>query len=306
MRIEDTDKNREVKGSDQKIVDILKWAGIKIDEGVGAHPADLAQGGSGPFGPYYQSRRLKIYQKWVHSLLESKNAYHCFCSPARLRDLRKSQARSKGGNTKYDRLCLGLTEEEVQQKIDAGENYTVRMLVPEGTTVFNDIIHGKVSVNNSQLDDQIILKSDKYPTYHLANIVDDYLMGISHVIRGVEWLPSTPKHILLYNMLDIQPPAFAHIPLLVNTRGAKLSKRHGDISVQSYIDKGYLPEGLINGLALLGWTPPSHDDPNILNSNLKIFEESEILTMEDLEAYFSILKVGRSPCKFDEEKFKFL
>ena len=202
-------------------------------------------------------------------------------------------------------MCLGLTEEEVQEKIDAGVPYTIRMLVPEGITAFNDLIHGRVQVNNSTLDDQILLKSDGYPTYHLANIVDDYLMGISHVIRGEEWLASTPKHILLYNMLEIQPPTFSHIPLLVSKAGAKLSKRHGDISVENYKEKGYLPEALMNGLAILGWSPPSHDDPDIIGSNLKIFEESEILEMEDLEAFFNILKIGKSPCKFDEEKFKF-
>ncbi|CAI2361875.1 unnamed protein product [Moneuplotes crassus] len=305
LRIEDTDKNREVEGADQRIVDVLKWAGLTWDEGVGATKNDLKEGGTGPFGPYYQSQRLQTYKKWVNTLVENKQAYYCFCTAERLKGLRKLQQRSKGGHTKYDRHCLGLTEEEVQQKIDAGEPYTIRMLVPEGTTSFNDMIHGQVTMNNRQLDDQILLKSDGFPTYHLANIVDDYLMGISHVIRGEEWLPSTPKHILLYNMLDIEPPVYAHIPLLVNNNGAKLSKRHGDISVDSFKEKGYLPQALINGLALLGWNPPSHDDPNILYSNLKVFEESEILTMEDLEAYFSLLKIGKSPCKFDIDKFKF-
>lgn len=169
------------------------------------------------------------------------------------------------------------------------------MLVPEGSTSFTDLIHGKVTFKNSQLDDQILLKSDGYPTYHLANIVDDYLMGISHVIRGEEWLPSTPKHVLLYNMLNIEPPSFAHIPLLVNMQGQKLSKRHGDISVESFKQQGYLPEAINNGLALLGWNPPSHSDPNVLAGDLKDFLESEILEMDDLEAFFDILKIGKSP-----------
>lgn len=179
------------------------------------------------------------------------------------------------------------------------------MLIPEGSTTFQDMIHGKVTFPNTQIDDQILMKSDGYPTYHLANVVDDYLMGISHVIRGEEWLPSTPKHILLYNMLSISPPTFAHVPLLVNMSGAKLSKRHGDVSVQSFKQQGYLPEAVVNGLALLGWTPPSHDDTNIVAGTLRGFLESEVLTMEDLEAYFDILKIGKSPCKFDIEKFKY-
>ena len=306
LRIEDTDKTREVPGSDRRIVEILKWAGLKWDEGVGVREmTETDDGSQGDFGPYYQSKRLDIYKKWVHTLLENKQAYHCFCTTDRLKELKKSQSRSKGENTKYDRLCLGLTEEEVQEKIDAGVPYTIRMLVPEGLTTFKDMIHGKVTFNNTQMDDQILLKSDGFPTYHLANIVDDFTMGISHVIRGEEWLPSTPKHILLYNMLGIDPPTYAHIPLLVNQSGAKLSKRHGDISVESYRNRGYLPEAMLNGLALLGWNPPSHEDPNIISSNLKVFMESEILTIEDLEAYFNILKIGKSPCKFDEEKFKF-
>lgn len=243
--------------------------------------------------------------KWVDALLENKHAYHCFCTTDRLKELKKLQSKSKGNKTKYDRHCLGLTEEEVQEKINAGESYTIRMLVPEGTTSFKDMIHGNVNFNNNLIDDQILMKSDGYPTYHLANIVDDYLMGISHVIRGEEWLPSTPKHIMLYNMLNITPPTFAHIPLLVNMSGAKLSKRHGDISVDSFKAQGFLPEAIINGLALLGWSPPSHDEIDILSSNLKTFLESEVLTMEDLEAFFNILKIGKSPCKFDIEKFKF-
>lgn len=295
LRIEDTDKSREVPGAGERIVDVLKWAGIKWTEGVGVKENDHKNGGTGPLGPYIQSHRLEKYQKWANALVENKQAYHCFCSSDRLKDLKKLQRSTKGDKTKYDRLCLGLSEEEVQQKIDAGEQYTIRMLVPEGETSFIDLIHGKVTINNSQLDDQILLKSDGFPTYHLANIVDDYLMGISHVIRGEEWLPSTPKHIMLYDMLNVDPPVYAHIPLLINNSGAKLSKRHGDISIESYKQKGYLPEALINGLALLGWSPPSHSEINVVGSNLKVFEESEVLTMEDLESFFDIFKIGKAP-----------
>jgi len=305
LRIEDTDKKREVEGADQKIVDVMRWAGLNWDEGVGAkyNGTNFEQGGE--FGPYYQSQRLGTYKKWAETLVESKHAYHCFWSSDRLKELKKSQQKSKGSWTKYDRLCLGLTEDEVQQKINAGEKYVIRMLIPEGKTTFKDIIHGNMSFNNTQLDDQVLLKSDGYPTYHLANIVDDFLMGISHVIRGEEWLPSTPKHIILYNMLNLNPPTFAHIPLIVNNKGAKLSKRHGDTSVESFREKGYLPETILNSLALLGWSPPSHEDIGAMTGDLKNFLESEILSLKDLEAYFDILKITKSPSKFDIEKFKF-
>lgn len=307
LRIEDTDKTREVEGADQRIVDILSWAGLEWQEGVGSiYHKQSNNDEMGPYHPYYQSQRLETYKKWADALVENGHAYHCFCSSERLHELKKSQSKAKGNKTMYDRLCLGLTDEEVEAKKAAGEPYTIRMLIPEGTTVFKDLIHGKVTFNNNLIDDQILLKSDGYPTYHLANIVDDFTMGISHVIRGEEWLPSTPKHLILYNMMNIDPPIYAHIPLLVNNKGQKLSKRHGDITVQSFRDKGYLPETMINGLAILGWNPPSYEDPDILGGNLKQFMESEVLNMKDLEAYFDILKIGKSPCKFEEEKFKYL
>lgn len=201
----------------------------------------------------------------------------------------------------YDRHCLGLSESEVQEKIESGIPYTIRMLVPDPGSALAQ----KVG-NLKQMDDQVLLKSDGYPTYHMANIVDDYTMKISHVIRGQEWLPSTPKHLLLYHMLDIDPPEFIHIPLLINDKGAKLSKRHGDFSVESFIKRGYLPEALINGVSLLGWNPPSYEDPIYLGGNIKQFLESEIMFMDDLEEYFDLNKIGKAPCKFEESKFVFL
>jgi glutamyl/glutaminyl-tRNA synthetase len=174
----------------------------------------------------------------------------------------------------------------------------------EHLSKFANEFKGTIS-SNHQLDDQILLKSDGYPTYHLANIVDDYTMKISHVIRGNEWLPSTPKHLLLYHMLDITPPEYIHIPLIVNSKGAKLSKRHGDVSVDGYIQNGYLPESVANGLALLGWSPPMHSDMEVLSGSIKKFMESEVLNMADLEAYFDLSKIGKAPCRFDEEKFKY-
>lgn len=182
------------------------------------------------------------------------------------------------------------------------------MLVPDNLKTFLNVEgpNSKIELPSShQLDDQILFKSDGYPTYHLANIVDDYEMRISHVIRGKEWLPSTPKHLLLYKMLDIAPPEFVHIPLIVNQKGAKLSKRHGDVTVQSYIDKGYHPEALVNGLALLGWTPPMVDQLDPMTTSIKSIMETEVMRMDDLEAYFDLKKIGKAPVKFDEEKFRY-
>ena len=165
------------------------------------------------------------------------------------------------------------------------------------------MIQSDITINNNQLDDQVLLKSDGYPTYHLANVVDDYMMKISHVIRGSEWLNSTPKHILLFRMLDIEPPKYAHVPLLVNSKGAKLSKRHGDVTVKSYINKGYLPEAMINGLALLGWNPPHYGDTNALLGSVEEFMDRDIMLLDDLD--FDLKHVGRAPCRFSEDKFKY-
>ena len=206
----------------------------------------------------------------------------------------------------YDRLCLGLSENEIKERINAGMPYTIRMLVPEGITTFKDMIHGKVVFNNNLIDDQVLMKSDGFPTYHFANIVDDYKMGISHVIRGVEWLPSTPKHVLLYKMFDLEPPTFAHIPLLIHKSGAKLSKRHGDMSVQSYKERGFLPESIINGLALLGWSPQGNEDSTGESQSLESSLESKTLSIKELESLFNLIKIGKSPCKFEETNFKHL
>ena len=207
--------------------------------------------------------------------------------------------------TKYDRKCLSLTEDEVQERLSKRESSAIRMLVPEGVTSFQDLVFGRVSFDNKTLDDQVLMKSDGFPTYHFANVVDDYTMRISHVIRGQEWLPSTPKHLLLYKMLEIEPPLFAHLPLLVDMQGRKLSKRFGDVSVSSFREKGFLPEAIVNGVSLLGWTPPSHDDPRNVEKMGRDFARTETMTMEDLQTFFQIQKVSKAPAKFDEVKFRF-
>ena len=181
------------------------------------------------------------------------------------------------------------------------------MLIPNGKTEFKDLVHGKVIFDNDTVDDQVIMKSDGFPTYHFANVVDDYLMRITHVIRGEEWLPSTPKHILLYKMFGIEPPVFAHLPLLLNMKGQKLSKRQREVSVDDYQNKGYLPEALLNGLALLGWNPPHREDPAFLSeTNMTSLLKHEVLTMEELEILFNIEKIGKSGVKFEEKKLEFL
>ena len=320
LRIEDTDKKREVEGAGEQIQKVLEWAGIKVDEGPGSEAEKnylrnkqidsnskiSEKMRMGPYPPYIQSQRLHIYAKFVKTLLENKNAYHCFCNSDRLKQMRLEQAGSKHAKTKYDRLCLGLSDEEVEERIANGEPYVIRMLIPGGETEFEDIVHGKITFNNDTVDDQVIMKSDGFPTYHFANVVDDYLMRITHVIRGEEWLPSTPKHVLLYKMFEMDLPKFAHLPLLLNSKGQKLSKRHGDVSVIDYKNKGYLPQALLNGLALLGWNPPHREDPNVLAEDLEQFLKHEVMTMNDLETLFDINKIGKSGVKFDERKLEYL
>lgn len=318
LRVEDTDKAREVEGSIAGIVDCLNWAGLEFDEGPGSktHSENLQKMKfgeeviqkylEGSFAPYKQSERLHIYKKFCDTLIENGHAYHCFCTAERLKEMRAQQGRQKHAKTKYDRLCHGLSESEVRERVESGEPYVIRMFVPRGKTEFRDLIHGKVIFDNDIIDDQVLMKADGYPTYHFANVVDDYLMRITHVIRGEEWLPSTPKHLILYKMFEIDPPEFAHLPLLLNLNGQKLSKRHGDVSVHEYRDRGYLPEALLNGLALLGWNPPNREDPNVLSQDLTSIERSDMLHMSEMEALFNIKKVGKSGVKFDERKLEFL
>ncbi len=282
LRIEDTDRARIVEGATNNLIETLHWAGIDYDEG----PIK-----GGPFGPYVQSERLEIYRKHVTDLLSQGQSYRCFCTPERLEEMRKQQEKMHI-SPKYDRKCLRLTSKEINDNLSAGKSYVVRMKVPETSTIkFHDIVRGDVEFAGNQLDDQVLMKSDGYPTYHLANVVDDHLMQISHVIRGEEWLSSTPKHVLLYSYFGWVLPAFAHLPLLLNPDRSKLSKRQGDVAVEDYRSKGYLKEALINFIVLLGWNPGT---------------EQEFFYMEDLIQQFSLGQVNKSGAVFNVEKLDWL
>lgn len=263
LRIEDTDRRRFVPESISAIYEILEWLGLECDESpvVG-----------GDYGPYVQSQRLEIYQKYVKQLVENGNAYFCFCTPERLEGLRK-QAELAKKPVVYDRLCFNLSKTEVRKRIASGKTHVVRMKIPSvGKTEWTDLIHGQISFENSLLDDAIILKADGYPTYHLAVVVDDHLMKITHVLRGDEWISSTPKHLLLYKFLGFNPPKFGHFPLILGPDKTKLSKRHGAMSVIDYKNLGYLPEAIINFLALLGWSPKTDQEIFSINELVEAFD----------------------------------
>lgn len=281
IRIEDTDRERYVEGAVENLIKTLKWAGLEYNEGP-----DIG----GPHGPYIQSQRLELYREYAQKLIQNHHAYYCFCTKERLENMRKSQEAKKLA-PKYDRYCLNLSKEEIEKNIHQSVSHVIRQKIPEKTIHFRDIVRGELTFEASTLDDQILLKSDGYPTYHLANVVDDHLMEVTHVIRGEEWLPSTPKHILLYEACEWTPPQFAHLPLLLNPDKTKLSKRQGDVAVEDYIQKGYLKEALLNFVALLGWHPT---------------EDEEILSMEDLLRKFSLEKVQKGGAIFNREKLDWL
>lgn len=306
LRIEDTDQNRYVPGAEQYIIESLEWCGITYDEGVGKE---------GPHSPYRQSERKDLYKQYVDQLVEEGKAYYAFDTPEDL-EVMRDRLKSKGVATpQYDYLSRGemnnslvMSPDEVKQKLESGDQYVIRVLIPENKDIIvNDLIRGEVVVHSSRLDDKVLFKSDGMPTYHLANIVDDHLMEITHVIRGEEWLPSAPLHVLLYEYFGWDAPDFAHLPLLLKPDGnGKLSKRDGDrlgfpvfplrwqdpnsgeIS-SGYRESGYLPHAFVNMLALLGWNPGT---------------EQEIFTMEELIEAFSLDRVGKSGSKFDPEKAK--
>jgi len=282
LRIEDTDRTRYVEGAIENLIETLEWCGLEYDEG----PIK-----GGPYGPYIQSERLDIYKHHVQILIDKKKAYYCFCEPQRIEELRRSQEK-QNLQTKYDKHCLHLSESEITTKLKSGSKFVVRLNVePNQIIVVDDIIRGSVQFDSNLLDDQILLKSDGYPTYHLANVVDDHLMQISHVIRGEEWLPSTPKHVLLYDSFGWQKPIFAHLPLLLNPDKSKLSKRQGDVAVEDYRAKGYLKEALINFVALLGWNPGT---------------EQEYFTLDELKKQFSLEAINKSGAVFNVEKLNWL
>lgn len=283
LRIEDTDRNRYVEGAVENLLEALKWSGLIYDEGP-----DIG----GDVGPYIQSQRLDIYQKYANELIENGNAYYCFCTQERLQALREEQEKQKLPQLKYDKHCLKLTKAEIESNIAAKIPYTIRLnVVGNKHIVFDDIIRNRVEFDSSNIDDQVLIKSDGYPTYHLANIVDDYLMGITHVIRGEEWLSSTPKHVLLYDALGWRRPIFAHLPLLLNPDKSKLSKRQGDVAVEDYRDKGYLRDALINFVALLGWNAG---------------DDKEFYKIDELIEAFSLERVNKSGAVFDLQKLNWL
>lgn len=306
LRIEDTDQNRYVPGAEEYIIASLAWAGIVIDEGVSK---------GGPYAPYRQSERKQLYKQYADKLVEEGNAYYAFDSAEELEAMRerlKAQGSSDQQYSSATRMSmknsLTLGESEVQQKLQSGESYVIRLKVPANEEIkLVDLIRGEVLVNSSQVDDKVLMKSDGMPTYHLANVVDDYLMKISHVIRGEEWLPSAPLHKLLYQFLgwEKEMPQFAHLPLLLKADGnGKLSKRDADKAgfpifplnwtdpntgepSAGFRENGYLPEALLNFLALLGWNPGT---------------EQELFSMKELTAAFTLERIGKAGAKFDIHK----
>ena len=247
LRIEDTDQTRSTPESEAAILRSLAWLGLDWDEGPDK---------GGPFGPYRQSERSDIYREHAERLIASGGAYRCFCTAERLTEVRARQRAAKQ-NMRYDGHCKALSAEEVQARVDAGEPYVVRLDMPQdGVTVIPDLLRGEIPYNNDQMDDQVLMKSDGFPTYHLANVVDDHLMGISHVIRAEEWIPSTPKHLRLYELFGWAPPVFVHLPLLRNQDRSKISKRKNPTSLDYYERAGFLPEAMLNFLGLMGYSMP--------------------------------------------------
>lgn len=282
LRIEDTDRNRYIPGAIENLISTLKWAEIDYDEGP-----DIG----GENGPYLQSERLDIYKEHADILIKNKKAYYCFCSAERLASLREEQQK-QNIQTKYDKHCLNLSDETISQNLSKGLPHVVRLNVEPGKIIkFRDHIREEVEFSSEVVDDQVLIKSDKYPTYHLANVVDDHLMKITHVIRGEEWLSSTPKHIILYEAFGWEIPVFAHLPLLLNADRSKLSKRQGDVAVEDYRNKGYLKEALINFVALLGWTAG---------------DDKEYYDIDELISKFSLDRVNKSGAVFNIEKLNWL
>ena len=284
LRIEDTDRTRYIEGSTENLISILNWCNLEYDEGP-----FLDQNGKiyqeGDFGPYIQSQRVEIYKKYAEDLLKKGFAYRCFCDPKRLEELRKTQLLNKQPPM-YDRFCRNISQKESDER-SKSEPYTIRLKMPDEEIVFYDIIRGEVKFDGKLIDDQILLKSDGFPTYHLANVVDDHLMKITHVIRGEEWLSSTPKHLILYNYFGWEIPKFAHLSLLLNPDRSKLSKRSGDVSVEDFKNEGYLPQAIINYLALLGWSTE---------------DSQQFFTKQELIEKFSLDRCSQSPAVFDRQK----
>jgi len=283
LRIEDTDRERFSETAAHAILDAMKWLNLPPDEGPEI---------GGPFGPYVQSERLAIYREYAEKLVEAEYAYYCFCTKERLAEMRKVQEAEKK-SVMYDRYCLcSMTELERRQKLHDGVPHVIRMKMPdEGNTSWIDLVRGEVSFENALIDDQVLMKADGYPTYHLANVVDDHLMRITHVIRAEDWVSSTPKHLVLFGMFGWEPPYYAHLPLLRNPDRSKISKRYGHTSLHWYRDEGILPRALLNFLALQGWSHP---------------EEKEIFDLPEMIEKFSFDRFNTSGPVFDLEKLRWM
>jgi glutamyl-tRNA synthetase len=307
LRIEDTDQKRFVEGALESLIKVLDWADLKYDEGVFQTVAVKDDGISlvesksypgilevGEYGPYIQSEKLEVYKKYAEELVAKGYAYYCFCEPERLEEMRREQTALKQAPI-YDRYCLTkMSADEINEKLKEKCAHTIRLKIPGDETIeFEDMVRGKVKFETNLVDDTVLLKSDGFPTYHLANVIDDHDMQITHVIRGEEWLSSVPKHLLLYQYFGWEAPRFAHLPLLLNSDRSKLSKRQGDVAVEDYIKKGYLKEAIINFVAFLGWNPGKG-------------ETQEIFTLEELSDKFDFSHVHKGGAVFDLKKLDWI
>ena len=280
LRIEDTDQNRKVEGAIDFIYNTLKLCNMDIDEGPN---------NAGKYGPYIQSERLDIYKKYAEWLVKEGHAYYCFCTEETLEEMRKI-CDARKVPFMYDGRCSNLSKEEIEEKIKNGEKYVIRQKMPKyGYSIVHDVVYGDVKVENKILEDQILLKSDGYPTYNFANVVDDHLMGITHVIRGNEYLAQTPKYNLLYEAFGWEAPTYIHVPMVLGSDGNKLSKRNGDASFMDLYNEGYLPSAIVNYLVLLGWSPK---------------ENQELFTMDELIKAFDEKRISNSPATYDIKKLQ--
>ncbi len=288
LRVENTDRTRYVEGSVEALIRMFDRMGLVYDEGPVMENNVIIE--KGDHGPYFQSERLPLYRTYAKQLIDQGAAYYCFCSADRLKSLRETQQISKLP-TKYDRHCKSLSAEEIQSRLDANEAHVIRLFIPEGSTMFHDEIRGDIRIENKEVDDQVLMKSDGFPTYHLAVVVDDHLMNVTHVIRAEEWISSAPKHIILYQLFGWELPIYAHLPLILNKDRSKLSKRQGDVAVEDFLDKGYLPEAIINYISLLGFNPSG---------------EKEIYSLQELIDGFDLSRVNKGGAIFDVEKLNWV
>ncbi len=292
LRIEDTDQARKVEGAKKSLISILDWIGIKFDEGYNI---------GGDLGPYVQTERLDIYKKYAGQLINKGKAYRCFCSPERLTKMREDQ-QAKKLPPRYDQTCRDLSEDKIAKNLKADKPFVVRQKMPKAAEVIvRDELRGDIKFESSELDDHVLIKANGIPTYQFAVVIDDHTMEISHVLRGEEWIPSFPKNILLYKAFGWIPPKFIHMPLTLNKGGGKLSKRQGDVCVEDYKEKGYLPEALINFSALSGWSPyaKASEDKASQNKNIEIF------SLKELVKKFDYKDMGISASIFDIEKLDY-